>query len=624
LSKVNQYIIGLAGHIDHGKTSIVHSLTGKNTDNLKEEIDRGMTINIGFSFLTENITLIDVPGHEKFIKNMLAGVNSIDYALLVIAADDGIMPQTVEHFEILKLLNITKGSIILNKVDLVDKDWLLLVENEIKDFVKETFLENTPIHKVSTKTNSGVEELKNYLIESQNFIKESKREIFRLFVDRSFISKGFGTVVTGTVISGNISVGDKIKILPYNKLTNIRGLQTHDKNVNKLNFGDRGAINFQSIDKIAISRGNHISDPDHFSCYEAAYVSMKLLSKSDKSIKNNERIRIYSGTQEVMARIFFANKKEVEPGEKTCALLKFEKPIVLAWNDVFIIRTYSPLITVGGGKILDLDCYSKWKDNKEHIINISTCNNKQHLIEKIINSKKLNPHTITSLENHLSLTKERLMNYINKNTSIKIFENNWVLTKEQLIYIENKLVDYFDNFHLSNPHRAGLLKEEILNVFYMGSKFLDYFLKLLCDTKKIKLKNNLYNKNDFEISLSKSEIELCEKLIILIDKQKFNSSSQKELLCDLEITESVLKKILTIEINNNNLVIINGTLIFSKKNIENLINDIKKYFTINDTMDIGAFKKIARTTRKYAVPLLEYFDKCGLTYRQGNLRKLNE
>ena len=624
MSKASQYIVGLAGHIDHGKTSIVHSLTGENTDNLKEEIDRGMTINIGFSFLTENITLIDVPGHERFIKNMLAGVNSIDYALLVIAADDGIMPQTIEHFEILKLLNITKGSIILNKVDLVDTDWLLLVENEIKDFVKETFLENAPIHKVSTKTNSGIEELKNYLIKSQNFIKESKREIFRLFVDRSFISKGFGTVVTGTVISGNISVGDKIKILPYNKLTNIRGLQTHDKSVDKLNFGDRGAINFQSIDKIAISRGNHISDPNHFSCYEAAYVSMKLLSKLDKSIKNNERIRIYSGTQEVMARIFFANKKEVEPGEKACALLKFEKPTILAWNDVFIIRTYSPLITVGGGKILDLDCYSKWKDNKEHIISISTCNNKQDLIEKIINSKKLNPYTITSLENHLSLTKERLMNYVNKNTSIKIFENNWLLTKDQLIYIENKLLDYFDNFHLSNPHRAGVLKEEILNVFYMDSKFLDYFLKLLCDTKKIKLKNNLYNKNDFEISLSKSEIKLCEKLIILIDKQKFNSSSQKELLFDLEITESVLKKILTIEINNNNLVIINGTLIFSKKNIENLINDIKKYFTINDAMDIGAFKKVAGTTRKYAVPLLEYFDKCGLTYRQGNLRKLNE
>ena len=279
MSKVNQYIIGLAGHIDHGKTSIVHSLTGKNTDNLKEEIDRGMTINIGFSFLTENITLIDVPGHERFIKNMLAGVNSIDYALLVIAADDGIMPQTVEHFEILKLLNITKGSIILNKIDLVDKDWLLLVENDIKDFVKETFLENAPIHKVSTKTSLGIEKLKNYLIRSQNFAKKSKREIFRLFVDRSFISKGFGTVVTGTVISGDISIGDKIKILPYNKLTNIRGLQTHDKNVDKLNFGDRGAINFQS-DKIAISASTG-ETIDHNSTYSLSGDSPALSIYSD-------------------------------------------------------------------------------------------------------------------------------------------------------------------------------------------------------------------------------------------------------------------------------------------------------------------------------------------------------
>ena len=333
---MKQFTIGLSGHIDHGKTSIVESLTGKNTDNLKEEIVRGMTINIGFSFLTENITLIDVPGHEKFIKNMLAGINAIDYVLLVIAADDGIMPQTIEHFEILKLLNIKKGSIILNKIDLVDSEWINLVESDINKFTKDTFLENCEVHKISTKTNEGINELKNYLINYQNFKTKYDNKIFRLFVDRAFISKGFGTVVTGTVISGRVSIGQKIKILPHNKTVNIRGLQTHEKSVDELNFGDRGAINFQSLDKIEISRGNHISDKNFFDSYESAFVFIQVLAKSNKIIQNNERLRVYIGTQEVMARIFFADKKQIDSGISTYALLKFEKPIVIAWNDIFI------------------------------------------------------------------------------------------------------------------------------------------------------------------------------------------------------------------------------------------------------------------------------------------------
>ena len=312
---MNQFTIGLSGHIDHGKTSIIKSLTGKNTDNLKEEIARGMTINIGFSFLSDQITLVDVPGHERFIKNMLAGINSIDYALLVIAADDGIMPQTVEHFEILKLLNIKKGSIIINKIDLVENDWLDLVESEVVKFTKDSFLENSIIHKVSTKTNEGIENLKNYLINQKSDKINKKDEIFRLFVDRSFISKGFGTVVTGTVLSGSISIGDKVKILPQNKIATIRGLQSHNKITDKLNFGDRGAINFQSIDKIKIERGNHISDENFYNCFESAFVSFKVLLKLDKNVKNNDRLRIYLGTQEVMARIFFSNIKEIEPGK---------------------------------------------------------------------------------------------------------------------------------------------------------------------------------------------------------------------------------------------------------------------------------------------------------------------
>ena len=619
---MNQFTIGLSGHIDHGKTSIIKSLTGQNTDNLKEEIARGMTINIGFSFLTDEITLIDVPGHEKFIKNMLAGINSIDYALLVIAADDGIMPQTIEHFEILKLLNIKKGSIIVNKIDLVENDWLELVESEIVKFTKDSFLENSIIHKVSTKTNKGIEKLKNYLSNKKSDKVNNNNEIFRLFVDRSFISKGFGAVVTGTVISGSISIGDKVKILPQNKIATIRGLQSHKKITDKLNFGDRGAINFQSIDKTKIERGNHISDKDFYNCFESAFVSFEMLSKLDKNVKNNDRLRIYLGTQEVMARIFFANMKEIEPGKKTSALLIFEKPIVVSWMDLFIVRTYSPLVTIGGGKILDINNFKTWKENKKHISHLDNSKSQIELIENIIYSNRTNPFTTSSLCFHLSISRDTLLDFINNSNKIQILNNKWIITLDQKDFIENKIINFLYNFHDKNPYRSGVLKEEILNILFFDDSFIDWFLNHLCELGSIKEKNNLYFLSDFKISLSSHEIELSDKIINLIHKQNFSSFNQKELIIELQISEKVLKRLLKILVSNNNLILIDKNLIFSKKNIDKLICDIKLFFKNNSEISIGEFKDLANTSRKYAVPLLEYFDKIGLTFRKENKRKL--
>ena len=355
---MNQFVIGLSGHIDHGKTSIVHALTGTNTDNLKEEIKRGMTINIGFAFMNEDITLIDVPGHEKFIKNMVVGVNSIDYALLIIAADDGVMPQTIEHFEILKLLNIKYGSIVLNKVDLVDKDWLDMVELDIKDFINDSFLSNAPIHKVSATKKTGIEELKNYLFEVKNNLKNKQKYdkgIFSLFVDRVFNAKGFGQIITGTIASGSIAIGDKLNLLPNNKEVKVRGVQTHNQNINQLTIGDRAALNIQSNDKANIKRGNHLSTPNYFKTTKVAIVQIQILSKFKRGLKNNDRLRIYIGTQETMARIFFTLDEKNIIGKNKYALLKFEKSVVAPFYDCFIMRMYSPLITVGGGKIIDTD-----------------------------------------------------------------------------------------------------------------------------------------------------------------------------------------------------------------------------------------------------------------------------
>jgi len=624
LSGVNQHIIGLSGHIDHGKTSIVKALTGINTDNLKEETKRGMTINIGFAFLNDKITMIDVPGHEKFIKNMVTGVNAIDYALLVIAADDGIMPQTVEHFEILKLFNVVDGSIIINKIDIVDEEWLSLVEKDIIKLIQGSFLENKVIHKVSTTKNIGLVELKDYLVNYNYNIYREDSNIFRLFVDRAFTSKGFGSIITGTVLSGKVKIGDKLKILPQNKEIKVRGLETHNKSVQELKIGYRGAINIHSIDKILIQKGDHISDKDFFTIYESAAVSIKMLNKVEKTVKNNERLRIYSGTQEIMARIQLLDNKVLEPGQESGALLKFEKPAILSIGDNFIIRKYSPLVTIGGGQILDFSIYRKWKDNKNYISNLYNVREKYQRLALIIDSKGMNPFNFVTFSNYLNISVRLLENTTKKIPNIVVLKDKWILTKKQLNFIINNIIDYFKEFHKKNPYKNGMIKDEIMISLNINEKFLGVILNYLIQNNKIKYDNNNWSKYDFIIELSDGEIKLIDNIFKLISDKKLQAITSTELISALSHNEKIIKKLLDIKILDRTIVILDGILLFTQENIDLLIDTIRCYFEKNQSIDIKTFKELTNTSRKFAVPLLEYLDKMNITYRIGNERRLKE
>ena len=622
---IDQNIIGLSGHIDHGKTSLVEALTGRNTDTSKEEVLRGMTINIGFAFLDNGITLIDVPGHERFIKNMVAGVNSIDYALLVIAADDGIMPQTIEHFEILKLFNIQDGAIVINKIDTIKKDWLDLVIDEIKDFVKDSFLENKKIHKVSATNLDGIDELRNDLIHHEYIKNRNDKGIFRIFVDRVFISKGFGTIITGTITSGEVKIGDKLKILPQNKEVKVRGLETQKEKVDRLEIGNRAAINIQTNEKITIQGGNHISNIDYFATYENVVVSINTLTKIKNGIKNNERLRIYSGTQEVMGRILLFNDNIIKPGKSTVAILKFEKPIIVSINDYFIIRKYSPLITIGGGQILDLSVFKKWKDNKSYTNAIYNTKNKYERLSIIISNKEYNPFTYKSLSMYLNISIEKLKPLIKKIDSIKLFADNWILTDQQSDKISDNIIKYFDDFHKNNPYRKGMIKDEIINSLNIEEQFLDIILNHLLNNKLLKYSNNNWSKFDFYISLTDNEKKISLIIIDLVKNAELNAPSINELLQNfIDKNNNKIKKILDIEIANGTIIIINGNLLFHEKSIKKLIELVKKYFINHDSLDIGSFKKITKTSRKYAVPLLEYLDKIHITCRIGNERKIQK
>ena len=615
---MKQFTIGLSGHIDHGKTSIVKSLTGQNTDNLKDEIKRGLTIDIGFAHLNKNISIIDVPGHERFIKNMVSGVNAIDSSLLVIAADDGIMPQTREHFNILKILKINSGVIVINKIDLVDDEWLDLIISEVKSFIKNTFLENSKIIKVSTISNIGIEELKNEILDlSSKSRTKFDRGVFRMFIDRVFIKKGFGTVVTGTVLSGKINNKNKLKLLPNNEVVNIRSIQTHNEKVSEVEMGSRTAINIQNLERNKISRGSHLSDEQFFTMVDNAVVKIDLL----KDLKHNQRIRIHLGTQEVIARILFANKKVDNIG-----LLKFEHNMICSFNDRFIIRSFSPLITIGGGEILDVNIEGKWMDRKKYILNLLSCKNKDGIVKEIINYRKKNIFNEQTLCYHLGMSKNILKKYIiNIDDILYLGDSNpWIITKNQLKNNNDNILRYLNNYHIKNPYSNGIIFEQLNQELLLPELFLKIILDNLCKDNYLKFNNDLYSIYKFKIQLIKEDQILKNKLFKIIDDQNFQTPDFISLLKKLKIDEKKLKNLLNIEFNNNKILIVNGALYFSKKNYLILLESIKKYFKINNSMSISDFKKIADTSRKYAVPLLEYLDKEKITYRDGNERKYNK
>tara|TARA_B000000532_G_scaffold35435_2_gene24976 strand:- start:1796 stop:3646 length:1851 start_codon:yes stop_codon:yes gene_type:complete len=615
---LKQFTFGLSGHIDHGKTSIVKSLTGQNTDNLKDEIKRGLTIDIGFAHLNNHISIIDVPGHEKFIKNMVSGVNAIDCAILVIAADDGIMPQTKEHFNILKILKINSGIIIINKIDLVDSEWLELIISEIKTFVKNSFLENAKIIKVSTLLNIGIEDLKNEIIHlSNNPLSKFDRGIFRMFVDRVFLRKGFGTVVTGTVLSGKINDNSKLTLLPINEEVKIRSIQTHNEKVLEVEIGNRSAINIQNIEKNKVFRGSHLSLNKYFQNVDIAVAEIDILHE----IKHNQRIRVHLGTQEVIARILF-----VKDNEKKIGLLKFEKKIVCSFLDRFIIRSFSPITTIGGGRIFDINISGKWSEKKIYMMNLFNKNKKSDIIHEIVNYRTKNIFNEMDLCHHLGLSKSVTNEIIKDDSNFCFFgENNpWITTKIRLKKIHSKIFNIINTYHIKNPYFNGIIFDQLNQKVLLPEPFLKFVLDDLLKEKSIKIFKDLYSIYDFQIKLEENDKVLKDKLYRIIDDYKFETPDFSFLMKELKIDEKKLKNFLNIEKNNNSIIILDGTLFFSYKNYLNLLDSLKVFYKTNYTMSVSDFKKIANTTRKYAVPLLEYLDKKNITYRDGNERKYNK
>lgn len=626
-------IIGTAGHIDHGKTTLIKAITGIETDRLKEEKKRGITIELGFAFFElsngKKAGIVDVPGHERFIKNMLAGVSGIDLVLLVIAADEGIMPQTQEHLDILSMLDLEKGIIVLTKCDLVDDEWLNLVKDDIKDKVKGTFLENSPIIPVSSIKGIGIDELKNYITEFTEKVPEKNvSEPLRLPIDRVFTMSGFGTIVTGTLIEGTIQEKQTLTIYPNELEAKVRSIQVHGKSVQKAYAGQRVALNLTGIKKEDISRGDILAAENSMKNTMIIDVKLNLLKNSKRKIEHWTRLRLYHGTKEILCRVVLLDKDELNPGESCYAQLRLEEEIACKYGDRFVVRYYSPLETIGGGVILDPNATKHRMSNEDVIKELKDKSegNKELIIERALNkfSDEFPDVQFISIQTGVSekIVGDCIEAFIEDRIAIK-FSNGSLVHRDFIEKVEGELIGFLNKFHTKNPLKPGVSKEEIRSRFFnnIKGKLFDEIMEVYNKDDIIKSLGDVVALKGFKVELSKEQAILKEKILKLYKDNEFKPPLLKDIIKSLNITKKD-KDIIEVMINMNILVKVSDDILFHIDAYNKAKDILKDYLSKNKEITLAEYRDLLNTSRKYVVPLLEHFDNIKLTKRIENKRVL--
>lgn len=630
-------IIGTAGHIDHGKTTLIRAITGRNTDRLKEEQERGISIELGFTYFDlpsgQRAGIIDVPGHEKFIKSMLAGVIGIDIVLLVVAADEGIMPQTLEHLAILDLLGIKKGFVVLTKSDLVEEEWIELVEEEIREEIKDTFLENSPILRVSSKTGKGIKEITE-LVDKYSYELDEKdsKDMPRLPVDRVFSISGFGTIVTGTLLSGQLKVGEEVQIYPGDKKGRIRSLQVHDSDVEVAFGGQRVAVNLAGTKKEDIHRGSMIAPLDSMNETMMLDGKIKLLKSLDREILNRTRLKLYLGTKEVLCRLVLLDREALKPGEEAYAQLRLEEEVVAKRGDKFILRFYSPMFTIGGGEVLEPNPAKRKRFDENTIkeLEIKEYGDTKDIVEKIIEDKSNNFPSIKELSSSSSMLEENLKletEELVKDGKVIIYP----LTKElypihinYFNYIKDKIVEELRKYHEKFPLRIGMSKEEIRSKYLNKAKarVAEMFIDDLIDKGHlVQVLENIKLK-DFQIEYSIEQENIKKDIINLLDSSLFLPPKKEELLQSLGVSKMDFEEVFNSLLTNGEIIRINDELFMLNKTLELASQKVVEFIKINETISIAQGRDLLATNRKVALGLLEYLDSMKITKRDGEKRTL--
>jgi selenocysteine-specific elongation factor len=623
-------VFGTAGHIDHGKSALVRALTGTDPDRLKEEKKRGITIELGFAFLNDNVAFIDVPGHERFVKRMVAGAATIDYALLVIAADDGVMPQTEEHLDILSLLGVEQGLVVITKADLVDEDWLELLQEDLGRFLKGTFLENADRLTVDSISGSGIDNLKEMIL---GLAAQKKARggglFFRLPVDRVFTMKGFGTVVTGTVLSGRAQKNDVLQLMPGRVSARVKGVQSQGRETDYVVAGQRAALNLAAVGVDEIERGLVAATADLLPEANRIDVRLKMLATAKKPLIHRQRVMVHLGTDECAARIKLLEGDAIAPGAEAFAQLALEKKTSVMRLDRFVIRSYSPQRTIGGGVVLDADAPMR-KRNRNDVINILTelagSDSNATILAAL---RKKQPTTAQELarETNFDPTKmERILD--------DLLHEGAVLTLGDSAQSFISL-DFYENFieslrqtlqrmHLAHPLREGIKQAEAFTG--LPKNFPRKSAPLLVEISLAKAdlmrpSGDLLALPGFEVKLDDRQRKILDDIVALVEQTKFKTPSANELAKTHELTKAEFKQLISLLLDRNKLIQISSDLYFSPTAIARARQILQKQYDTRPELTLSELKEALGTSRKYAVPLAGHFDTLGWTRREEDVRR---
>jgi len=624
-------IVGTAGHIDHGKTALVKALTGIDADRLQEEKRRGITIDIGFAHLELpspngeilRLGFVDVPGHERFIRNMLAGIGGIDFVLLVIAADEGIKPQTREHFDICRLLAVRQGITVLTKADAVDADTLEVVRLEAEDFLRGSFLDpaHSPIVAVSSLTGAGLDKLKSLLATAAGEVSAKiPTALARLPIDRVFTMKGFGTVVTGTLVSGTIRKEDELEVFPAGKRVRVRGVQVHGDTADQAVAGQRTALNLAGASTVELARGMTLAPPGTFQNTSRIDVSVSLL-QSARPMKDRAHVHFHAYTTEAIAEVSLYGEKEAAPGGESFAQLKLAEPALLLPGDRFILRQFSPVVTIGGGVVLDAAPLRKMPE-RAAFLKILMEGDRRSIL-----------HARIARKQHEGLSRSRLTVETGWRPQNIDRELDELIVRGSIVRVGELLVDgpaieslgavvtrSIESFHAKNPLVPGMGKEELREVVGASPGILASVLERLAQEKRISLTGELVHLPGRGVVMQDEEAE--SKTII---EQAFSSAglkvpSLREVLAGLKVDKGRAQKIVTLLLRDRVLVKIAEDLVFHQSAVSALRQKISGLKATTPKIDVARFKDLTGVSRKYAIPLLEYLDRERVTKRVGDGR----
>jgi len=627
-------IVGTAGHIDHGKTALVKALTGTDTDRLKEEKERGITIDLGFASLPldgqTTLGFVDVPGHERFIKNMLAGVGGIDVVLLVISAEESVMPQTREHLAICSLLRVRRGLTVLTKIDAVEPGMADLVEIDVQEFLKGSFLENAPVLRVSARSGEGIPALIDALRGvAETIPARDARQMLRLPVDRTFTMKGFGPVAAGTLIAGSVRRDDEVELMPGRKAARVRGVQVHGVPVDEARAGQRTALNLQRVDLEDIERGMVVTAPGVFSPTSTIDVAFELLGSAPHPLPSRKRIRFHVGTTELIGHLVLLGQDTVEPGASSFARIRLERPAFALPGDRFIVRQYSPMTTIGGGEILDTSPPRRRRSDPTLVTRLrvfrdgSSAERILQLVSEAGPSGFETGHLVTRLGLIPSAAREALDGLVRTGPARIIADVPFTIASAELFdQLASEASETVRAFHKKEPLVKGIGREELkARVFPTASAaFFRAVVDDLVSRKVLVLDQDVVHAYGRTMTLQGADEKLRTQLADRFRELGLQVPSPDEVAAGAGVDRTAARKIIQLLVKDQTLVRVNDAMVVDRAALDKVVADVRARKSINPKLDVGAFKELTGLSRKFAVPLLEYLDGQRITRRVGDER----